>query len=478
VDERGNVWITDFGLAQFQTDAMLTQSCDLLGTLRYMSPEQAGGQRALIDHRTDVYALGATLYELLTLRPIFDGADRQTLLRQILHEEPLPPCSVDRSIAAELETVVLKAVSKTPAERYATARDFADDLHRFLRDEPIRARRATLPQRARKWLRRHPSVLVAGMLLLVLLTAGSLVGAWLLRAEQEKAQRAYQRELQRAEEAEARFQLARRSVDQMIRLAQDELADNPQMQGLRQRLLEETLVYYQQFIEQRRDDPDAQAELALTQDRVKKILADLAVLQGAGQVTLLSEPAVLDALRLTDVQRSRVAELARRIDGQRHDWFQGYQRLTPQEREQRFLDLARATESAVAALLPPDKLRRLRQIDLQVQGPRAFEDPEVLGALHLTAGQSEQIRTIVAEVFSGGPPRGPGRAKPPQGPEPVLSSAVEKIKAVLTPAQSRRWQELTGEPVTGLARSHPPGLRHHLGPPHAGPRPGSIGPRH
>src|SRR5262249_15509999 len=82
VDHRGSLWITDFGLAQFQADASLTQTGDLLGTLRYMSPEQAGGQRVLIDHRTDVYSLGATLYELLTLRPIFDGADRQTLLQQ------------------------------------------------------------------------------------------------------------------------------------------------------------------------------------------------------------------------------------------------------------------------------------------------------------------------------------------------------------------------------------------------------------
>src|SRR5262249_53295256 len=85
VDDRGGLWITDFGLAQFHPDAGRTQTGDLLGTLRYMSTEQAGGHRLLIDHRTDVYALGATLYELLTLRPIFDGTDRQTLLRQILH---------------------------------------------------------------------------------------------------------------------------------------------------------------------------------------------------------------------------------------------------------------------------------------------------------------------------------------------------------------------------------------------------------
>src|SRR5262249_4357570 len=88
VDHRGEVWITDFGLAQFHADGSLTQSGALLGTLRYMSPEQAAGRRTVVDHRTDVYSLGATLYELLTLRPIFDGADRQTLLQQIINEEP------------------------------------------------------------------------------------------------------------------------------------------------------------------------------------------------------------------------------------------------------------------------------------------------------------------------------------------------------------------------------------------------------
>src|SRR5262249_41926088 len=152
----------------------------------------------------------------LTLRPIFDGTDRQTLLHQIMYEEPPLPRSINRAVPPELETIVLKAVGKVPAERYATAREFADDLHRFLRHEPIRARRPTLPQRARKWARRHPSVLVAGVVLLVLLAAGSLVSAWLIRGEQEKTRLAYEKAEQRASEADQRFQLARQAVDEMI----------------------------------------------------------------------------------------------------------------------------------------------------------------------------------------------------------------------------------------------------------------------
>jgi serine/threonine protein kinase len=453
VDGLGNAWITDFGLAQFHADAGLTQTGDLVGTLRYMSPEQAGGQRALIDHRTDVYSLGATLYELLTMQPIFAGTDRQALLHQIMNEEPKPPRSVERSIPPELETIVLKAVSKAPSERYATARELAEDLHRFLRHEPILARRATAVQRARKWLRRHPSVLVAGIVLLVLLAAGSAVGAWLIRGEQEKTRLAYERERQRAEQAEERFRLARRAVDEMIQLAEKELVDKPHLDGLRKRLLETALVYYQEFIEQRRDDPDAQAELTATQARVKTILADLAVLQGAGQFYLLSLPAVLDDLCLSGEDRDRLVELASRLDRQRMESFKDFHRLTPDERRQRFLDVARASEAAATAVLTSQELKRLRQIALQVQGPYAFQDAEVITALKLTAEQRQRIRAIETDMFFVGPP---GPRKPPDQP---LPSPTDRIQAVLTEEQQRRWKELTGEPIKGwkLMFRSPPG---------------------
>ena len=141
VDGRGHLWVTDFGLARFQGDASLTAPGDLLGTLRYMSPEQATADHAVVDGRTDVYSLGATLYELMTLRPIFDGSDRQELLRRIAQEEPRRPRAVQPAVPRDLETIVLKAMAKDPAARYATAQDLADDLGRFLDDRPILARR-------------------------------------------------------------------------------------------------------------------------------------------------------------------------------------------------------------------------------------------------------------------------------------------------------------------------------------------------
>jgi serine/threonine protein kinase len=470
IDVRGNVWVTDFGLAQFHAGLGLTQTGDFVGTLRYMSPEQAGGSHTAIDARTDVYSLGATLYELLTLRPIFEGTDRQTVLHQILHKDPRPPRSLDRAIPPELETIVLKAVAKAPAERYATARDFAEDLHRFLRNEPIRARRVTLAQRARKWLRRHPSVLVAGIVLLVLLAAGSLASAWLIRGEQEKTRAAYVQERLRAEEAEERFELARRAVNDMIQIAEEELADNSHMQNLRTRLLESALVYYQELIAQRREDPKAQAALEVTRksvdDRVKKILSDLAVLQGAGQVFLLNSEAVLEDLDLSAEQRKRVTDLSQHVTEQRQKSFEAFHKLTRDERRQRFLDEARSNEAAIAEILNPEQIRRLRQITLQSRGPMAFRDRDVITALKLTAEQRTRINAIEAETFfkPEGPPsrRGQRASEPPKkardeseshkkAHEDKRKAAMERILKVLTQEQAKKWEEMIGEPFAGPA---------------------------
>jgi serine/threonine protein kinase/Flp pilus assembly protein TadD len=187
VDRRGKLWVTDFGLAHCQSQAGLTMTGDLVGTLRYMSPEQALAKRVLVDHRTDVYSLGVTLYELLTLQPALGGRDREELLRQIAFEEPRPPRRLNKMIPAELETIVQKAMEKNAAERYATAKELADDLERFLRDDPIRAKRPTLIQRARKWARRHQPVVWSGAVSLVVIAivlAGSI--GWIVRDRAER----------------------------------------------------------------------------------------------------------------------------------------------------------------------------------------------------------------------------------------------------------------------------------------------------
>jgi serine/threonine protein kinase/WD40 repeat protein/Tfp pilus assembly protein PilF len=184
VDLRGNLWITDFGLARLHGAVDLTVTGDLVGTLRYMSPEQALGQRVAVDHRTDVYSLGMTLYELMTLEPAFSCQDRSELLRQIAFAEPRRPHLLNSAIPSDLETIVLKAIEKDPVARYATAQDLADDLERFLDDRPIRARRPTLWERAHKLARRHKPVVVTSTVAAILLLAAvsivaSLSAFWL-----------------------------------------------------------------------------------------------------------------------------------------------------------------------------------------------------------------------------------------------------------------------------------------------------------
>jgi serine/threonine protein kinase len=462
IDTQGHLWVTDFGLAQFQADTGLTQTGDLLGTLRYMSPEQAGRNRVLLDHRTDIYSLGSTLYELLTLRPPFDGTDRQTLLDQILNDEPRPLRTLRKSVPAELETIVLKCLEKEADRRYATAQELAEDLRRFLGHEPIRARPATPAQRLRKWARRHPAVVWAGGILCVLTVAGSLVTAGLVQREQANTLLAYDQERQRSREAEERFRLARAELDEMFKLCEEELADKPYLDNLRRQMLEKFLVYYEKLIEQRQDDLAAQAELTATRARVLQILDDLAVLQGAGQYPLLKEPAVLDDLRLRPEQRERVRELTGAVDRRWGESFREFGRLSSEERRDRFLRQARRTAADVEKVLTADQRRRLRQIDLQRRGDRAFEDPEVTAALKLTAGQKEQIRAIRDRMSFGGLGHRGGPPGPPKASEPNLSVIDQIEEKVLTAEQRQAWHELTGEPFKGpiLHRGGPrPGLR-------------------
>ncbi|MCA9118096.1 MAG: serine/threonine protein kinase, partial [Planctomycetaceae bacterium] len=152
LDHEGTVWIADFGLARMAEQEDLTRTGDLIGTLRYMAPEQFAGSS---DARSDVYSLGLTLYELLTLRPACDETDRGRLIRQITDASPPPPRQLNPAIPRDLETIVLKAISRELPHRYQQASELAEDLGRWLEDRPIRARRARWGERLWRWSRRN-----------------------------------------------------------------------------------------------------------------------------------------------------------------------------------------------------------------------------------------------------------------------------------------------------------------------------------
>jgi WD40 repeat protein/serine/threonine protein kinase len=175
VDREGNVWVADFGLASaFEGEDALTETGDVMGTIRYMAPERFQG---VADERGDVYALGVTLYELLTLKHLFPVVERGQLIDRIQHSEPVAPRKLDRRIPRDLNTIVLKAIAKEPGRRYQTAADLAEDLRRFQAGMPLKGKPTGAIEHGWLWCRRNPwlataagTVLTAIVTVIVLLT--------------------------------------------------------------------------------------------------------------------------------------------------------------------------------------------------------------------------------------------------------------------------------------------------------------------
>jgi len=271
LDERGELWITDFGLAMFQTSSGVTISGELVGTLRYMSPEQALAKRGLIDHRTDIYSLGATLYELRTLQPVFSGQDGQELLCQIASQEPFPPRSLDRTVAVDLETILLKALAKNPAERYGSAAELADDFQRFLEHKPILARRPTLLDKTAKWARRHRALVAIGLVVFLLLIGGQMVSHYLLVRQHRTFKTDYAK-------AEANFRQARCLADSLVEWSDEAMSNKPEFLETRRKLLEAALTYYQDFIAQQDDETALQAEVEDARKRAMHLREELSAI--------------------------------------------------------------------------------------------------------------------------------------------------------------------------------------------------------
>jgi serine/threonine protein kinase len=234
LDERGTVWVTDFGLAKIANSGDLTGPGAIIGTPRYMAPERFRGHA---DARSDIYALGLTLYELIALRPVFDESDHTRLLLQVL-EGDLPSLrQLIRDVPRDLDTIICKAVARDPEQRYQTAADFAEDLRSFVEDRPIRARPLRLHERWWRWCRRNPltSALVAAIA--VLLVATSIAASFAayrfgVLADHERAAReAVCQNLHRLDVVNASLEQARLATERgRWTEARDALAEAERMQ--------------------------------------------------------------------------------------------------------------------------------------------------------------------------------------------------------------------------------------------------------
>lgn len=185
LDQQGTVWITDFGLAHATDGSNATESQHLAGTICYMAPEQFHGK---CDVRSDVYALGLTLYEFATLTPAISAGSRAEMIRQATESRPAPPRSIISDLPRDLETIILKAISADASHRYQSAGDLADDLRRFAEDRPIRARRVSVAERIWRWCRRNPMTATSSFIAMTVLVLAAVVStvAWSREAAQRQ----------------------------------------------------------------------------------------------------------------------------------------------------------------------------------------------------------------------------------------------------------------------------------------------------
>jgi eukaryotic-like serine/threonine-protein kinase len=240
LDTAGTVWVADFGLARAETEDHLTQTGDIVGTLRYMPPEAFEGRN---DHRSDIYSLGLTLYEMLALRSAYEEKDRHRLIKRVTTEEPPRLDKLNRQIPRDLMTIVHKAIDREPERRYQSAAELAEDLQRFVDDRPVKARRVSEWERLWRWGRRNPaiaSLLIAVGLLLTLGSIASTIAAIYLNeakqvadierqravdvGKQEAAARGREQERRREAEAErAAAEQARKAEARQRDRAEDSL---------------------------------------------------------------------------------------------------------------------------------------------------------------------------------------------------------------------------------------------------------------
>ena len=261
----GKPMVADFGLAKLvDGEDQITKTGETIGTPSYMPPEQIK-DATTVDHRGDVYSLGATLYHLLAGRPPFQAANTLGTMRQVLYDEAAPPRRLNSAVDADLDTICLKCLQKEPARRYQSAGELVDDLERYLRGEPILARPIGRLERLNRWRRRNP--LEAGLTAAAVVLAGTALAATTIGYRNTRAALA---------QARQNLDYARSAVDQFYtEVSEIDLQNQPGLQPLKQKLLARALDYYQKFLEENRGDAGLSVELADSYGRVGEITEEI-----------------------------------------------------------------------------------------------------------------------------------------------------------------------------------------------------------
>jgi eukaryotic-like serine/threonine-protein kinase len=460
LDGRGTVWVTDFGVAKLAEGGNLTQSGDVVGTLRYMPPERFRGES---DARGDVYSLGITLYELLTLRPAFPDTTPQHLIQIITHEDLPGLRKVRPETPSDLETIVLKATARDPVHRYQSAAALAEDLRRFLEDRPITARRTTALAYLWRWCRRNRlAASLAGTALgLLVLVAVVSSAAYVRTARANKEVEQANTELKRVLEAEQRQRehaegtsaLALKALNRIYeRFAPNRIVVTPEVtvEGSEEGvevpvqpvlskeaapLLEELLVFYERLAEQGSEYPRLRSQAAEANHRIGDIHQRLGHFEQAAA-------AYQRAIRLRETTRDGPGDATARVKLARSHNELGRVHAASQQPEEARRD--HATALAILTGSPPDLARR----------------PEYRYELARTNYFQARRPGYRGESRPGRPPGGGrGRGGPGRPPGPGRGDSFRRPGSERSPIQNaiRLLEELVAESDPG-----PPEYRHLL----------------